>query len=164
MSRFVLNDPLKRTGHWLRTEIPRRACWRPMSLTGTSSMIISPSASGMRIRAAKKDDFCWRPKCNNFPKCNNVLNVIAFGPKSNKLTMQSFNSFSALLLWRTSTIRCWSDSCCTEKKTLTSIHVKLRARWYRPASFYLLDISREALAANHFTDEKIGIKWQLAKQ
>ena len=57
MSRFYFNDPLKRRGLWPRTEIPRRACWRPISLTGTSSMIISPSASGMRIRAATKDDF-----------------------------------------------------------------------------------------------------------
>ena len=76
MSRFFLNDPLKRTGLWLRTETPRRASWRPMSLTGTSSMIISPSASDMCIRATKKDNFFWRPKCNNCPKCNEVLNVI----------------------------------------------------------------------------------------
>ena len=51
------------------------------------------------------------PKCNNFPKCNKVLNVIKFGPKCNKVLnaitfspkcnkppMQSFNSFNALLL------------------------------------------------------------------
>ena len=40
------------------------------------------------------------------------------------------------------------------KKPLTCIHVTLRARWYRSASIYLLDISREALAANRYTDKK----------
>ena len=45
------------------------------------------------------------PKCNKVlnvitfgPKCNKVLNVITFSPKCNKPPMQSFNSFSALLL------------------------------------------------------------------
>ena len=64
-------------------------------------------------------DTCWSPKCNNCPKCNKVLNVITFGPKCNKVLnvitfspkcnkplMQSFNSCSALLLWRTSTLIC----------------------------------------------------------
>ena len=68
---------------------------------------------------AKSHEWCWSPKCNNCPKCNKVLNVITFGPKCNKVLnvitfspkcnkppMQSFNSFSALLLWRTSTLRC----------------------------------------------------------
>ena len=49
-------------------------------------------------------DVCWSPKCNNCPKCNEVLNVITvgpkcnkainvptFGPKCNKPPMQSFN-------------------------------------------------------------------------
>ena len=40
------------------------------------------------------------------PKCNKVLNVITFSPKCNKPLMQSFNSCSALLLWRTSTLIC----------------------------------------------------------
>ena len=34
-----------------------------------------------------------------------VLNVITFGPKCNKPPMQSLNSFSALLLERTSALR-----------------------------------------------------------
>ena len=47
---------------------------------------------------------CRSPKCNNYPKCNKVLNVITvgpkcnkalnvitFGPKCNKAPMQSFN-------------------------------------------------------------------------
>ena len=39
-----------------------------------------------------------KPKCNNCPKCNKILNVIIFGPKCNKLSMQSFNCGGALLL------------------------------------------------------------------
>ena len=52
-------------------------------------------------------------KCNKVlnvitfgPKCNKVLNVITFSPKCNKPPMKSFDSCSALLLWRTSTMIC----------------------------------------------------------
>ena len=67
----------------------------------------------------KKGGRCWSPKCNNCPKCNKVLNVITFGPKCNKVLnvikfspkcnkppMQSFDSCSALLSWRKSTLIC----------------------------------------------------------
>ena len=72
-------------------------------------------------------------KCHSYIFVHEWLapsNVITFSPKCNKPPMQSFNSFNALLLWRTSTLRCWSDSSCTEKP-LTNIHVT----WYRSASF-----------------------------
>ena len=72
--------------------------------------------------------FFWRPKCNNYPKCNKVLNVITFGPKCikvlnviifgpkcNKRPMQLLNSASVLLLEWTSSLSCWSNSWCTQK-------------------------------------------------
>ena len=95
---------------------------------------------------------CWSPKCNNCPKCNKVLNVITFGhkcnkvlnvitfgPQCNKPLMQSFNSFSALLLLGDIHIE-MLVTAVAPKKPLTSIDVTLRARWYQSASFYLLDI------------------------
>ena len=73
----------------------------------------------LRLHSKHAHYVCWSPKCNNSPKCNKVLNVITFGPKCNKVLnvitfspkcnkplMQSFNSCSALLLWRTSTLIC----------------------------------------------------------
>ena len=56
-SRFFLNDPLNRTGLWPRTDIHRRAFCRLISFIRMLSTSISPSASGMRIRAATKEDF-----------------------------------------------------------------------------------------------------------
>ena len=49
-----------------------------------------------------------------------------------------------------------------QKKPLTSIHVTLRARWYQSASSYLLDLSREALAAKRYTNEQLASNdsWQ----
>ena len=44
-----------------------------------------------------------------------ALNVITFGPKCNKPSIQSFNYASALLLKRTFPLRCQSDRCCTEE-------------------------------------------------
>ena len=42
------------------------------------------------------------------------------------------------------------------------LHVTLPARWYQSASSYLLDLSREAFAANRYTDEQLASNdsWQ----
>ena len=56
-SKFFLNDPLKRTGDWPRTEIHFRDSWSWTPVMHTPSMNISPSASGMRRRADIMDDF-----------------------------------------------------------------------------------------------------------
>ena len=53
---------------------------------------------------------CWSPKCNNFPKCNKVLNVITFGPKCNK----ALNVISLQCNPLTPSVRTlarWSESC-----------------------------------------------------
>ena len=56
-SRFFLSDPLKRTGLWPRIDIERRVSQRFISFIRTSSTVIPPSASGMRIREATNEDF-----------------------------------------------------------------------------------------------------------
>ena len=56
-SRFLLSDPLKRTGLWPSTDIHRRVSWRLISFIGTPSIMTFPSASGMRRKAATRDDF-----------------------------------------------------------------------------------------------------------
>ena len=84
-------------------------------------------------------------------------NVITFSPKCNKPPMQSFNSFNALLLWRISTLRCWSDSFCTEKTAdqytchMISISVFLVAR-----------INSRSIGRKRYTDEKMASNnsWQ----
>ena len=49
-----------------------------------------------------------------------------------------------------------------QKHPPTSIHVTLQARLYQSAYFYLLNLSRKALAANRYTDEQLASKdsWQ----
>ena len=131
--------------------------------------------------AYKSADFlCWRPKCNSRPKCNKVLNVITFGCKCNKvLNVLTFgpkynkvlNVISLQCNRFTPSVHCYYGghphwdfevTAVAPKKPLTNIHVTLRARWYRSVSFYLLDISREAMAANRFTDLKLtsNDRWQ----
>ena len=105
---------------------------------------------------------CWKPKFNNCPKCNKVLNVITFGRICDKPPVQSLNSASAL--------SCYSGhpywdvwvTAVAPKNPLTSIHVTSQARWYQSASSYLKDLSREALAAKHYTNEQLASNdsWQ----
>ena len=71
-------------------------------VTGHFSVSLSSIDSWSIVLWLDRD--CRSPKCNNYPKCNKVLNVITvgpkcnkalnvitFGPKCNKAPMQSFN-------------------------------------------------------------------------
>ena len=94
------------------------------------------------------------------PKCNKVLNVTIFGPKWNKVPnviSLRCNRLTALVHYYYSRHPHWDvkGAAVASNNPLTSIHVTLRARWYQSASFYLLDLSPEALAPNRYTDEQL---------
>ena len=94
------------------------------------------------------------------PNCNKVLNVITFRPKYNKpcnhLTPPVHCCYSGHPHWNVKV------TAVAPKNPLTSIRVTLQARWYQSASFYLLDLSREALAANRYTNKQLASNdsWQ----
>ena len=77
--------------------------------------------------------------------------------------MQSFNSFSALLLWRTSTLRCRSDSCRT-KKTADQYTCQITGSLISISVFLFARHKSRSIGRKPFYWFKIGIKWQLAKQ
>ena len=79
-----------------------------------TSHVATAAAGTICVLMEEPAQRCWSPKCNNFPKCNKVLNVIIFGPKCNKALnvitfgpkcnkppMQSFNCANIeMLKWQ----------------------------------------------------------------
>ena len=92
-----------------------------------------------------------------------VLNVITFGPKCNKPSLQSFNCAGALLLkWQL--LHQKNPHAVAPKNPLTNIHGILQAQLLISVFLFAKDVGWEALATKPYTDVLLASNWQTQKQ